>query len=391
MKMGEQSYEKEKLEIRLKTLTPFWTGGVQGINDCLRETGIAGSLRWWYEAIVRGLGGTACDPCKHLHELSGKSLQYYKEARRQGKSWWQALDAVGVCDACKIFGTTGWKRQFQFKIRDETRLLWEPPPDALNVRPPDRTRGWFMPPGRAGRVVLQFFGNKEVLGQLASLFLFLEKWGTLGAKPQLGYGVFQVENREAVKSWAAKWTEKENGLPGGEDNCPDLRRFGFFRFRFRPERQDWWSWLPALERLLGRTDTARALKKAAEEGMVPVLPVLKNEWRFNYWKGPFRIERWLFGISRGKDDRVRSKISASWAYRNGDEWEVRGWVWFPEQDKEKKLIPGEYHQQIWEAVRDVDLWCAALKVQEGELQTRPDVELWRKWQPDEVLNFLEGR
>lgn len=379
------------MEIRLKMLTPFWTGGVGGVTDCLRETGIAGSLRWWYEAITRSLGGTACDPSGHAHELSGKSLRHYKGALRQGKSLWQALDDAGICDACKIFGTAGWKRQFQFKIREETRLLWEPPPDTLNVRPPDRTRGWFVPPGMIGRAVLQFVGENQVLGRLASLFLFIEKWGALGAKPQLGYGVFQVENREEVKSRAAKWVQKNSVLPGGKDDYPDLRRFGFFRFRFRPERPNWWSHLPALERLLGRTDTSRALKRAAEEGMVPVLPVLKNEWRFNRWKGPFGVECWLFGTSLGKGNRIRSKIGASWAYRSGDEWEVRGWVWFPERDKERKPIPEEYPQRIWNAVRDKDLWCTALKIPEGELRTWPDVELWRAWQPDEVLSFLEGR
>jgi CRISPR type III-B/RAMP module RAMP protein Cmr1 len=42
------------MKIRLKTLTPLWTGGVEaGKVDRVHETGIIGSLRWWYEAIVR--------------------------------------------------------------------------------------------------------------------------------------------------------------------------------------------------------------------------------------------------------------------------------------------------------------------------------------------------
>ncbi|WP_348531079.1 type III-B CRISPR module RAMP protein Cmr1, partial [Methanothrix sp.] len=36
------------LEIRLKTLTPLWTGGVDQTCDRLHETGLIGSLRWWY-------------------------------------------------------------------------------------------------------------------------------------------------------------------------------------------------------------------------------------------------------------------------------------------------------------------------------------------------------
>lgn len=50
------------MKIKLKTLTPLWTGGVDGRCDRVHETGIIGSLRWWYEAIVRGPEGWACDP-----------------------------------------------------------------------------------------------------------------------------------------------------------------------------------------------------------------------------------------------------------------------------------------------------------------------------------------
>ncbi len=64
-------------DIRIKTLTPLWTGGVDGKADRIHETGLLGSLRWWYEAIVRGLGGTACDPsegeCRFKREKFGTS------------------------------------------------------------------------------------------------------------------------------------------------------------------------------------------------------------------------------------------------------------------------------------------------------------------------------
>ena len=53
---------RNTLSIRVHTLTPLWTGGVDGTMDRIHETGILGSLRWWYESIVRGLGGSACNP-----------------------------------------------------------------------------------------------------------------------------------------------------------------------------------------------------------------------------------------------------------------------------------------------------------------------------------------
>ena len=81
------------MEIRLRTLTPLWTGGIKsGKMDRLHETGIIGSLRWWYEAIVRGLGGSVCDP------TSSK------------------CQAQSHCVACELFGCTGWKRKFRLVL-----------------------------------------------------------------------------------------------------------------------------------------------------------------------------------------------------------------------------------------------------------------------------------
>jgi CRISPR-associated protein Cmr1 len=42
-------------EWRLKALTDIWTGDINGRNSRLIPTGIVGSLRWWYEVLVRGL------------------------------------------------------------------------------------------------------------------------------------------------------------------------------------------------------------------------------------------------------------------------------------------------------------------------------------------------
>lgn len=83
------------MEIKLKTLTPLWTGGVDQTCDRLHETGLIGSLRWWYEALVRGLGGYACDPTSEdrCPDQDGKH-----------------------CVACELFGYTGWARKFRLQV-----------------------------------------------------------------------------------------------------------------------------------------------------------------------------------------------------------------------------------------------------------------------------------
>ncbi len=86
------------MEFRLRTLTPLWTGGVDQTCDRLHETGLIGSLRWWYEALVRGLGGYACDPTS-----DGRCPD--ENGRR--------------CAACELFGCTGWARKFRLRVLDE--------------------------------------------------------------------------------------------------------------------------------------------------------------------------------------------------------------------------------------------------------------------------------
>lgn len=86
------------MEITLKTITPIWTGGMDQTCDRLHETGLLGSLRWWYEALVRGLGGYACDPTSEdrCPDKDGKH-----------------------CVACELFGCTGWARKFRLAVLDK--------------------------------------------------------------------------------------------------------------------------------------------------------------------------------------------------------------------------------------------------------------------------------
>ncbi|MDM7938850.1 MAG: type III-B CRISPR module RAMP protein Cmr1, partial [Methanothrix sp.] len=223
------------MQVKIQTLTPLWTGGVDGSMDCIHETGIIGSMRWWYEAIVRGLGGSACDPSNTKCSFNAKD---YRESSAVDER--QRLRDAGLCDVCQVFGATGWRRRFRLDVVDSTKPIWTQENRMLNIRPPDRNRGWFLPPGRMGALILNFSGDGKTLRLLGALVLFLEKWGNLGAKPQLGYGVFKITNRSEVQQFARhSWHDDKkfynNGLKihnGSDTKWPDLRRFGFCRYRF---------------------------------------------------------------------------------------------------------------------------------------------------------------
>jgi CRISPR-associated protein Cmr1 len=92
--------------IELRTLTPLWTGDIKRNSAHVKDTSIIGSLRWWYEAMMNKLGGSTCDPTSSPCSFS------YKAYKKSGK----LEDGLKeVCDVCKLFGCTGYRRRFRLK------------------------------------------------------------------------------------------------------------------------------------------------------------------------------------------------------------------------------------------------------------------------------------
>lgn len=83
----------------LCALTDIWTGDANSAQskqaNRLIPTGLLGSIRWWFEVLVRGLGGAPCDP-------SANQKACLNEQR---------------CVVCELFGCTGWARKFRFDVR----------------------------------------------------------------------------------------------------------------------------------------------------------------------------------------------------------------------------------------------------------------------------------
>ncbi len=84
----------------LRAQSPIWTGDADRNGERTVTTGLLGSLRWWFEVVVRGLGGSACDPVD-----SGRCCP-----DKNGKR----------CVVCELFGCTGWARKFRFDVLDES-------------------------------------------------------------------------------------------------------------------------------------------------------------------------------------------------------------------------------------------------------------------------------
>jgi len=227
--------------IYLRTLTPLWTGDIDRTSAQVRETGLIGSLRWWYEGLVRSFGGYACDPrpkSPHRCELSGREKT--DEERR-----------TKMCAACYLFGCTGWSRRFRLEVDDLKPL----PLFFMSYRTVYVTNGnWLVrlyggrpeksrPPrfhfngvqtlwGQrfAVRIVPVRGNSQDIYDQLVYLLNLISTWGALGAKTQNGFGQVQpldalsenssARGRNLVAEHARRFMTRQN----------DVDHFRFDRF-----------------------------------------------------------------------------------------------------------------------------------------------------------------
>ncbi len=207
-------------KIKLETLTPLWTGGVDGKVDRIHETAIIGSLRWWFEALVRGVGGHACDPTKHECQFD-KSQDQEKPEREK-------LREAGLCDVCQVFGATGWRRRFRLEVMetDVSDALIE---DTISLTNTDengnqRTSSWyFRDPTHSGRppkpntpkqgfftIKIQPLAPDFNPQVIAGLIQFVVDWAALGARTQMGFGVVKCLDDPTDPVALREWLNERN-------------------------------------------------------------------------------------------------------------------------------------------------------------------------------------
>jgi CRISPR-associated protein Cmr1 len=193
------------LNITLETVTPIWTGGADRKADRLHATGIMGSLRWWYEALVRGVGGRVCsadEPCRY-----DEDEELYQ----------------GLCDVCRIFGATGWARRFKLTVDKEhlhakqsLACIIERGNRVFIVPHNGTTSRWYLPDDpRAGSFILKIVPTLPLnvaklrtkaespeyldISVIAALIQFIADNASLGAKPQMGLGIVRLKDRQRIQ------------------------------------------------------------------------------------------------------------------------------------------------------------------------------------------------
>jgi CRISPR-associated protein Cmr1 len=223
--------------IKIKTLTPLWTGGVDATPDRLHETGIIGSLRWWYEAIVRGFGGYACDVTgENKCELSGKEKS---NAERLQK----------LCPACYLFGCGGWKRGFRLQATNNGECS---PFQLATLNKKGEYNFWWL-----SQIFEKAFGTslpfsevtldfKQVrsdgeIKQLKALLSIMAHIGAIGAKNQYGFGQFDWEEKIGLKEAIDTIQKflKDNNFKQGSNKAEgySLDKFWFYELKLSSQNE----------------------------------------------------------------------------------------------------------------------------------------------------------
>ena len=258
------------LEVKIKTLTPLWTGGVSSTTDRLHETGFLGSLRWWGEVILRSRGGSACDPSQH--KCPDNQAHY--------------------CDACAFFGSTGLKRSFyaDWSLPAPDRSLPKNP-DAdkkLNIKV-QNNRGWYLKRGLLLNNLLGTFtvirepsgvSPDEVVQFLVLLLRIASDWGGFGARTQQGYGVVHIATEpgldltQALRAIERVQDRKDRREPAGQD-LPRLVEFFFAKIRFEltDDPKDF------IEKRTTEVESPNELNWYVNNGLLPLAPIVRYHLR----------------------------------------------------------------------------------------------------------------
>lgn len=240
-----------KIDVNITTLTPIWTGNRERKMDGVKETGILGSLRWWYEAILRGFDCYVCDPtaeskCSYNTDLvNGTKAQNGTGVASDGFFKDKEHTQICVCPACQIFGCTGWGKQFRMRWDDDNGQAFHlENPDGGRDDPtyrhkPNGGQGYYICSRESGKTGGKcraiFYPQNQRVGEILTYLLKLaSRWGGFGARPQVGYGICDT----IISASYLPKIDKPTILSATSkaDERPDLRDFFFCEFtpKFTP-------------------------------------------------------------------------------------------------------------------------------------------------------------
>lgn len=340
------------MEVKLRTLTPLWTGDVDRDSSRMKETGILGSLRSWYEAWVRAHGGYACDP-------TSDDRCVYKESLNS------------ICHVCRSFGCTGWSRKFKIEgtgLKTVTLFF---------VSSLSSNRRWLEKISENhhnacyGQASLKIIGlDKEVENTLLAILWLIAEYGGLGAKSQNGFGQIRLENIDMnkVSDGFAKIRElvEEDARRIGNSLWQDFSNFFILKFRIDEDNSIVQYYLSKPSNKFGPYYVGSPSTEWKKNFIPCSFDIrykgeiqgrsfgLRNRLRFqkNYGKD---IAEKLFGYSKS-ENRQGSRVFVSHLYKESSDdkfYYLKVWGFVPKDVSTRVETPADFRRDVKEHIMDI--------------------------------------
>jgi len=334
----------KKFKVKIRTLTPLWTGDVEGKSEKLKLTGIIGSLRWWFEALVRGMGYYACDSTS-----DNKCKVEIKKPEDIGKIHEK------ICPVCFIFGATGWKSRFSVNLENDS--LQKPYNGKVVVKIND-SRGWHYEAGLMGEATLVFQYDEfylkedlkfsEVFPSILKILLYLiQEHGMLGAKTSMGYGVVKFKLNESDFTIAESDWENfkkylnlfDKNFKKEVRNLPNLKDMFFIKLKINDNFDNILENIKSFYRLQDGI-VEGDIDKWKDSGWLITSPVVRKTIRREI-KSKFNsnndLRHFLMGKVKGKNSTF-SSIQVSHVYTTNKNLEFRIYGWLPDKQPLKDKV-----------------------------------------------------
>lgn len=221
-----------EIKVTINTLTPLWTGDAWGENYKIRPSSIMGSLRFWFELICYFSGiidNRDYEEGKLKDNLN--SDEFKKKLLIYGSSFEGLYKALAKCKISlpsKVFGCKGWKGWIRIKrIKVKNKENCKYPIGKVEFEELKYTKKYFdkkenkekekeviptyyFSKGFCGKFAITFEIEEKILEPIFYPVLrFIEKYGFLGGKWNIGYGRVKVENVDDAL-WNSKFANKDD-------------------------------------------------------------------------------------------------------------------------------------------------------------------------------------
>ncbi|QCT94970.1 type III-B CRISPR module RAMP protein Cmr1 [Caminibacter mediatlanticus TB-2] len=237
---------KKELTVTFETVTPLWTGDINGECTELKPASIFGSLRFWFEVYCYFAGIEVKEneslDYKTFEKIRNKTFEKYKYKDKEISDIEEyIIKNLPLTTTSKIFGCTGWKSRIEIKkvIKiDEYEYIYplgKISLEKLEYNKQNKTiiPSWYFKKGFFGKFRITFNVLNEV-GEniLLPLLKFIERYGFIGAKNNIGYGRVKIieptiENNEIDLNCIGVNNKITNSIFQEKDLPDELNRLNY--------------------------------------------------------------------------------------------------------------------------------------------------------------------